>query len=90
MSLKSEGGGGGGGGGSLPRPLLNCPLEHGNRKQTVTQRMHELEFFALCFLSQVHNLALMENFVWLMDQLKVLAEWRFASMECGEQCVVNP
>ena len=29
----------------------------------------------------------MEQFIWLMDQLKVLAEWRSASMECGEQCV---
>ena len=31
----------------------------------------------------------MEQFVWLMDQLRVLAEWRSASMECGEQCVIN-
>ena len=30
----------------------------------------------------------MEQFVWLMDQLRVLAEWRSASMECGEQCVI--
>ena len=30
----------------------------------------------------------MEQFVWLMDQLRALAEWRSASMECGEQCVI--
>ena len=30
----------------------------------------------------------MEHFVWLMDQWKMLADWRSASMECGEQCVV--
>ena len=30
----------------------------------------------------------MEQFVWLMDQLRVLEEWRSASTECGEQCVV--
>ena len=30
----------------------------------------------------------MEHFVWLMDQLRMLAEWRSASMECGEQCVI--
>ena len=29
----------------------------------------------------------MEQFVWLMDQWRVLAEWRSASMECGEQRV---
>ena len=29
----------------------------------------------------------MGHFVWLMDQLRVQAEWRSASMECGEQCV---
>ena len=29
----------------------------------------------------------MEQFVWLMDQWRVLAEWRSASMECGEQYV---
>ena len=29
----------------------------------------------------------MEQFVWLMDQLRALAEWRSVSMECGEQCV---
>ena len=29
----------------------------------------------------------MEQFVWLMDQWRVLAQWRSASMECGEQCV---
>ena len=30
----------------------------------------------------------MEHFVWLTDQLRVQAEWRSASMECGEQCVI--
>ena len=30
----------------------------------------------------------MKHFVWLMDLWRVLAEWRSASMECGEQCVV--
>ena len=29
----------------------------------------------------------MEPFVWLMDGLLMKAEWRSASMECGEQCV---
>ena len=29
----------------------------------------------------------MEQFVWLMVLWQVLAEWRSASMECGEQCV---
>ena len=29
----------------------------------------------------------MEHFVWLMDQWRVQAEWRSASMECGEQCL---
>ena len=37
---------------------------------------------------QLFRVALMEKFVWLMDLLRVLAEWRSASMECGEQCVV--
>ena len=32
----------------------------------------------------------MEQFVWLMDQLRVLAGWRSASMECGEEFVVVP
>ena len=31
----------------------------------------------------------MEQFVWLMDLWRVQAEWRSASMECGEQCVIN-
>ena len=31
----------------------------------------------------------MEHFVWLRDQLRVQAEWRSASMECGEQCVTT-
>ena len=30
----------------------------------------------------------MEHFVWLMALWTALAEWRSASMECGEQCVV--
>ena len=30
----------------------------------------------------------MEQFVWLMDLWRVQAEWRSASMECGEQCVI--
>ena len=29
----------------------------------------------------------MKHFVWLMDLWRVQAEWRSASMECGEQCV---
>ena len=37
---------------------------------------------------QLPNLALMEQFVWLMDWLRVQAEWRSASMECGEEFVV--
>ena len=31
----------------------------------------------------------MEEFVWLMDQLRVQAEWRSVSMECGGQCVIQ-
>ena len=31
----------------------------------------------------------MEQFVWLMDLWKVQAGWRSASMECGEQCVME-
>ena len=31
----------------------------------------------------------MKHFVWLMDQLRVLVQWRSASMECGEQCVTG-
>ena len=31
----------------------------------------------------------MEQFVWLMALWRVLAEWRSASMECGEQCVMT-
>ena len=34
------------------------------------------------------RIALMEQFVWLMDLWRVQAEWRSASMECGEQCVI--
>ena len=36
---------------------------------------------------QLSRIALMEQFVWLMDRWRVLAGWRSASMECGEQCV---
>ena len=39
---------------------------------------------------QLPSLALMEQFVWLMDRLQVQAEWRSASMECGEEFVVVP
>ena len=31
----------------------------------------------------------MEQFAWLMDLWRVQAEWRSASMECGEQCVIE-
>ena len=31
----------------------------------------------------------MEQFVWLKDLWRVLVQWRSASMECGEQCVVS-
>ena len=31
----------------------------------------------------------MKQFVWLMDLWRVLAGWRSASMECGEQCVMK-
>ena len=30
----------------------------------------------------------MEQFVWLMDLWRVQAEWRSASMDCGEQCAM--
>ena len=30
----------------------------------------------------------MEQFVWLMVLWRVRAEWRSASMDCGEQCVI--
>ena len=30
----------------------------------------------------------MKHFVWLMEQWRVLAGWRSASMEFGEQCVI--
>ena len=36
---------------------------------------------------QLFIVALMEQFVWLTDLWRVQAEWRSASMECGEQCV---
>ena len=32
----------------------------------------------------------MKEFVWLMDQWRVQAQWRSASMECGEECVAVP
>ena len=31
----------------------------------------------------------MEHFVWLMDLWRVQARWRSASMESGEQCVID-
>ena len=37
---------------------------------------------------QLSKIALMEHFVWLMDPWRVQAEWRSASMVCGEQCVI--
>ena len=40
-------------------------------------------------LNQLPRVALMGWFVWLMDLWRVLAEWRSASMECGEQCVIE-
>ena len=30
----------------------------------------------------------MEHFDWLMDLSRVLVQWRSASVECGEPCVV--
>ena len=30
----------------------------------------------------------MEQFVWLTDLWRVQAQWRSASTECGEQCVI--
>ena len=45
-------------------------------------------YIALLFFSQLLKVALMEQFVWLMDLWRVQAEWRSVSMECGEQCVV--
>ena len=37
---------------------------------------------------QLPSIALMEQFVWLVGQWRMLAEWRSASMECGEEFVV--
>ena len=37
---------------------------------------------------QLPRVALIGHFVWLMDLLRVLVQWRSASMECGEQCVI--
>ena len=48
--------------------------------------VNELEYLNV-LVSQLPNLALMEHFVWLMDLWRVLAEWRSASMECGEESV---
>ena len=38
-------------------------------------------------LNQLPRVALMEQFVWLMDLWRVQAGWKSVSMECGEQCV---
>ena len=46
--------------------------------------MNELEYLNV-LVSQLPRVALMGRFVWLMDQWRVLAEWRSASMECGEE-----
>ena len=37
---------------------------------------------------QLSRVALKEHFDWLMDLSRVLVQWRSASMECGELCVV--
>ena len=37
---------------------------------------------------QLPSDALMEQFVWLMDQWRMQAVWRSASKECGEESVV--
>ena len=37
---------------------------------------------------QLSRIALTKHFVWLTDLWRVLAEWRSASMEYGEQSVV--
>ena len=37
---------------------------------------------------QLLSVALMDQFVWLMDRWRVQAGWRSASMECGEESVV--
>ena len=37
---------------------------------------------------QLLSVALMEQFVWLMDRWRVQAGWRSAFMECGEESVV--
>ena len=46
--------------------------------------MNELEYLN-ALVSQLPRVALMGRFVWLMDLWRVLAEWRSASMECGEE-----
>ena len=37
---------------------------------------------------QLLSIVLMKHFVWLMDPWRVLAGWRSASMECGEECAM--
>ena len=37
---------------------------------------------------QLSRVALKEHFDWLMDLSRVLVQWRSASMECGELCVI--
>ena len=50
--------------------------------------LSNVNFLTIChFSSQLLDIALMGAFVWLMDLWGLLAEWRSASMECGEQCV---
>ena len=49
--------------------------------------VNELEYL-IVLVSQLPSLALMEQFVWLMDQWRVQAEWRSAYMECGEESVM--
>ena len=36
---------------------------------------------------QLLRVVAMDPFGWLVDSLLMKAEWRSASMECGEQCV---
>ena len=49
--------------------------------------VNELEYLNV-LVSQLPRVALMGWFVWLMDQWRVQAGWRSASMECGEECVL--
>ena len=48
--------------------------------------INSIEPLFLCI--QIPRVALMEHFDWLMDLLRVLVQWRSASVECGEPCVV--